>query len=120
MTTAELERALAALPEPAPPPELAAAVMARLARIDDEPSRTATPERAAGLAWLPVVPGFGLVLAGYLYGLVEDRWGLEIAASPLGAALAGLPVDPVVLATATGTLLCLVALLAREGDRALR
>ena len=120
MTTAELERALAALPEPAPPPELAAAVMARLARIEDAPARPVEAPASSGLAWWPVVPGFGLVLAGYLYGLVEDRWGLEIAASPLGAALAGLPVDPVVLATVTGTLLCLVALLAREGDRALR
>jgi len=120
MTTPELERALAALADPTAPPELAANVMARIARLEDEAPRPVDAAPESRLRWMPVLPGALLVVGAYLYGLVQEQAaGSVVPGAPVGAHLWGLPFDPLPVVIATGLLLCLGPLLPRAGDRAL-
>lgn len=70
----DLTPVMARLPEPAPPVEFRAAVMARIAReADQEPTATSRAETAARrrqdrLGWVLPLAGLAIVLCAILYG----------------------------------------------------
>jgi hypothetical protein len=118
MTTGELERALTRLAEPAPPPDLAANVMAAVARLDHDAPQPAVAAPEPAMRWIPVLPGALLVVGAYLYGLAlaEDAEGV-VPPVLAGEHLSALPFDPLLVVLATGLLLCLGPLLPRASDR---
>jgi hypothetical protein len=75
MTIDKLTMRLARIPEPAPPPEFAAAVMARIARDAETPVPAAEPAHAAARrdlrAWLPAATGLALVLGATLHAWLD-------------------------------------------------
>ena len=92
---------LAALPQPAPPPDLAAAVIARIARIEETPAG-----RSDARDWSPVITALGALAAGVAIALstpsgdavqVDPKWapilaaGLALYAAGLFAPLGGKP-----------------------------
>ena len=115
----DLEPLLARLPEPAPPPTLAATVMARVARVPDRasadiPSRSPATTRREWSAWVSVAVGLTLVIAPIVQGWSTVASLPELASARIGARpLMLIPVDgPGVLLLAVGSWLFLVGLFA--------
>lgn len=67
-----LASGLAALPQPAPPPDLAAAVLARIARLDEAPARTSAGVRSAAPAWPAWAATLGALAAAV--AIVLSMW----------------------------------------------
>ena len=89
-----LAKDLAALPQPVPPPDLAAAVIARIARIEAEKPAVHDPAHD----WSPWITALGALAAGVAIALsttsggevsIDVRWAPVLAAG-LGLYAAGL------------------------------
>ena len=76
---------LAALPQPVPPPDLAAAVIARIARLEEEP-----PVRARVRDWSPLITVLGGLAAGVAIALSTQPGAAPHAWTPVLAAGLGL------------------------------
>jgi hypothetical protein len=119
MNDLSLESALKRLPEPSPPPGLAAAVLLRAARIDEE--REAARRQAAALAsrgaqidrlsWTTVLTGLVVAVGAQVFALVSGETTVQLAPSPFRIVLVG-PWDAgfATLAAAVGVGLCLAGL----------
>ena len=83
---------LTRLPEVAVPPELAASIAARLARLDEEPAAGSSVEsrastkttRSESLAWAAALGGFVVGLVAQLYGLLSGESPLDLTSSRIG------------------------------------
>ena len=112
------------LPEPAPPVELAAVIIARTARLDEEgaaarrdPSRVdAAKTRSDRLAWAAVLVGVAVGVAAQVYGLFGGELTFDFTTSRIGGWTDGLGevprVGPVVMVLAAGLLVYLAGLFA--------
>ncbi len=115
---------LARLPEPAPPAGLAAAILARTARLDteraavsrDAPAVAAAKARSDRPAWAAAIAGVTIGLGAQMYGLLAGESTLDLVSSRIGDGTAGLlempHADPVVFLLAAGLLLYLTGLFA--------
>lgn len=122
---------LAALPQPAPPPDLAGAVLARIAQIDhahSAPAGAAMPETRARsstrdwtAAWAAALGGLAAGLAIVLSMPSSDRAPIQIASPRVGGMTAGLVARPSTtteaLVLAAGLVLYVVGLFAPLGGR---
>ena len=121
---------LAALSRPAPPPELAAAVLARIARIEQahaDPTVAAMPEATAlsGIrdwsAWATTLGGLGAGLAIVLSTPLRETAPIDIALPRVRGIAAGLVAIPSTtigtLVLAAGLMLYVAGLFAPIGDR---
>ena len=82
---------LAALPHPVPPPDLTLAVIARIARVEEEP-----PVHARAHDWSPLITVLGGLAAGVAIalstpssGVAQHTW-MQVLAAGLGLYAAGL------------------------------
>lgn len=146
-THTPLESELVGLPEPAPPPALADAVMARIAHLDTErgpseetrvapdtpPERSRRRDRAPSRHRFPVgVPARGRLAAGlgaaglgaYVHGVIRGAWSLNPLGTGIGEgiiAVAAVPASPpAALGLAAALLLILAALLMPLGTHDLQ
>ncbi len=115
---------LARLPEPAPPAGLAAAILARTARLDaeraavsrDAPPVAAAKSRSNRLAWAAALAGVAIGLGAQMYGLLAGESTLDLVSSRIGDGTGALLVmphaDPVVFLLAAGLLFYLAGLFA--------
>ena len=117
--TDDIERLLARLPEPAPPPTLAATVMARIAREPDRAIveavlRSPAITRGDRPAWLWAVVGLLIVVGLTVDGWVSAGLSPDLTSSRIGIGrLALMPVEgPGVLLLAVGLWLFLLGLFA--------
>ena len=128
MTTDDLRR----LPEPTPPPDLAAVIMARTARLADEnPALSGDSARAAVAetgrrrsTWAWTVTSLALGLGSLAYALVTTGAPLDVTSSRIGGPTDTLTtmaeMGPAALVLAAGLLLYLTGLFAPLRDTAPR
>lgn len=115
----DLASALTRIPEPAPPPTLAATVMARIEREADlgasvaRAGRTGRYDQWSG--WLWVIAGTALVLGASIRAWLVDGTPLQLTSPRIGAGSMPVmmsPEDPATLLLVLGLLLYLVGLFA--------
>lgn len=116
--TSRLEAALTDLPDAEPPAEMAAVVLARVARAAEErEARRTQPYRELAvrrldLSWAWTLTGLILALGGYVYRLMTGGRlsGPESSLPGIGGSSGPFPVDPVGWLLAAGLLLYLAGL----------
>ena len=122
-----LEIELHRQPEPAPPAGLAAAIIARTARLDDERATTsrdaswvaAIKARSDRRAWAAAIAGLAVGLGAQGYRLLSGESTLNLTSSRIGGGMDGvielLHGGPAVVVLAAGLLLYLAGLFALLG-----
>ena len=121
-----LEAALTGLQEPAAPPALAAVIMARAARIDENRAApgasrlTVDRTRSDRRAWVAALAGVAIGLGVHTYGLITGETPFGLTSSRIGGwadRFLEMPqVGPAVLVLGVGLLLYLVGLFAPIRD----
>jgi hypothetical protein len=118
MDDLSLESALKQLPEPSPPAGLAATVLLRAARIDEEREaarrRAGSTSRSAPIdrvSWTTVLMGLAVTLSVQVFALVSGQPTVPLVPSPFRVALAGRwDASLETLVAAAGVGLCLAGL----------
>lgn len=98
-----IDTALAALPRPAAPRDLAAGILARIARMDELPSaslRATSVARASSLRWYPALAAVGAGTALAIGALVSGP--IDLQSLGFARTSMGLVVMPVTIAGAMG------------------
>lgn len=116
----DLQAALSDLPEPSPPPELSATILASTAQLADQvpvPMPSAATEHRTWTALTAAFIGALVVFGVHAYRLLEGEVALVPATRGMPGLLSLPEVGPTALLLTAGLLLCLLALFAPDTER---